>query len=94
MPPLLYHSPVKIRVECYSGYRGDEEPRAFWLGSRRFEVVELQDRWLNPERRYFKVRVDDGRRFILRHDESSGEWQLAALVGPERGGPGGGVTLH
>ena len=33
-----------IRVECYAGYRGEEEPRAFWLGERRLGVLELVDR--------------------------------------------------
>ena len=72
---------MKIRVECHAGYRGEEEPRAFTLGERRFGVVEILDRWLEPQHRYFKVRVDDERRFILRHDSGSGEWELAALVG-------------
>jgi hypothetical protein len=75
---------LTIRVECYAGYRGEQEPRAFTLGERRFAVVEIVDRWLDPRHRYFKVKVDDGRRFILRHDAGSGEWELAALVGEER----------
>jgi hypothetical protein len=76
---------LKIRVECYAGYRGEEEPRAFTLGERRFAVLEILDRWLEPRHRYFKVKVDDERRFILRHDSASGEWELAALVGHDTG---------
>ena len=72
---------MNIRVECHAGYRGEGEPRAFTLGERRFAVLEILDRWLDPEHRYFKVRVDDGRMFVLRHDTSSGQWELAALVG-------------
>jgi hypothetical protein len=75
---------LKISVECYAGHRGEEEPRAFTLGETRFAVVEILDRWLDPEHRYFKVAAHDGRRFILRHDSASGEWELAALVGTER----------
>jgi hypothetical protein len=75
---------MKIRVECYAGYRGEEEPRGFTLGARRFAVLEILDRWIEPRERYFKVRVDDERRFILRHDSVSGDWELAALVGEER----------
>jgi len=74
-------SALRIRVECHAGYRGEEEPRAFTLGERSFAVVEILDRWLDPAHRYFKVRVDDERRFILRHDSVTGEWDLAALVG-------------
>jgi hypothetical protein len=72
---------MNIRVECHAGYRGEEEPRAFTLGERRFAVLEILDRWLDPEHRYFKVKVDDGRMFVLRHDAASGSWELAALVG-------------
>src|SRR3989304_871874 len=84
---------MRIRVECYAGYRGEEEPRAFWLGERRVEGIGPQARGLPPQHRYFKVRVDDGRRFILRHDEPSGNWELAGLVGPERRTFGGPKTL-
>jgi hypothetical protein len=72
---------MNIRVECYAGHRGEEEPRAFTLGERRFVVHAIEDRWFHPEHRYFTVLVDDGRRFVLRHDSLSGEWELAALVG-------------
>jgi hypothetical protein len=85
---------MKIQVECHAGYRDAEEPRAFTLGSRRFGVVEIIDRWLAPDHRYFKVKSDDGRVFVLRHDANSGEWELAALVGSERRDLNGTHTLH
>jgi hypothetical protein len=84
---------MKIRVECYAGYRGEEEPRAFTLGERRFEVKQILDRWIAPDYRYFKVRADDGRTLILRHD-ASGDWDLAGLVGPEPGPRGAAKALH
>jgi hypothetical protein len=40
------------------------------------------------------VKVDDGRTFVLRHDTSSGEWDLAALVGPMPSIAGDGETRH
>jgi hypothetical protein len=75
------HFPFRLRVESYAGHRGEEEPRAFTLGERRFGVEEILDRWLEPRTRYFKVRADDGRSFILRHDAVDDSWDLAALVG-------------
>ena len=69
-----------ICVECYAGHRGEEEPRAFTMGDTRFAPLEVVDRWLHPEHRYFKVRVPDGRLFVLRLDERSGRWELAALA--------------
>lgn len=71
---------MKLRVECYSGYRGEQEPRAFWLGERRLEVAALVDRWLAPDHRYFKCLAGDGNFYILRYDEASGEWELGAFT--------------
>lgn len=69
---------MAIRVECYSGYRGEQEPLAFWLGDRRLEVRSVADRWFAPEQRWFKVDADDGNLYVLRHDEASGDWEIAA----------------
>ena len=71
---------MAIRIECYAGYRGEEEPCVFWLGERRLEVVELVDRWYDPDYRYYRCRADDGDCYVLRHDELSGEWDLAAFT--------------
>lgn len=68
-----------IAVECYAGYRGEEEPRAFVLGTRRLEVTAIQDRWVAPDHRYFKVAASDGDTYILRHDEQTGAWTLGAF---------------
>jgi hypothetical protein len=65
-----------IRVECHAGHRAEEEPRAFWIGERRLEVVEILDRWLAPAHRYFKVRADDAGTCILRHDTTVERWEL------------------
>jgi hypothetical protein len=72
---------MALRVECYAGYRGDQEPLAFWLGERRFAVRGVVDRWFAPTQRWFKVDADDGRMYVLRHDEATSDWELAALVG-------------
>lgn len=63
-----------VRVECYSGYRGEEAPRRFFPGDRTVEVVEVLDRWLTPDHRYFKVRGDDGDVHVLRHDPEADVW--------------------
>jgi hypothetical protein len=70
---------MRIRVECYAGYRGEQEPRAFVVGDRRLDVVAIRDRWLSLEHRYFKVAASDGDTYVLRHDERSGEWTLGAF---------------
>lgn len=71
---------MTIRVECYAGFRGEQEPLRFHLGGRRVEVLEIVDRWVEPQRRWFKCRTDDGHTYILSHDEESGAWEIAAFT--------------
>lgn len=74
---------MSIRVECYAGFRAEQEPIAFWLGERKIAVRAILDRWFAPNQRWFRVDADDGHVYVLRHDESSGQWELAAFT---RGG--------
>lgn len=67
---------MHIRVECYAGYRGEETPRRFWLGSRKIEVSEIQDRWIAPDYRYFRLVGDDDSVYIIRHDMETLDWEL------------------
>jgi hypothetical protein len=66
---------LQIRVECYAGHRGEETPRTLHLGERRVDVIEVLDRWLAPDHRYFKVRASDGI-YIVRHQTNAGHWEL------------------
>ena len=68
----------RVHVECYAGYRGEEEPRRFESKDCRLEVEEVIDRWLDPTHRYFKVRASDDVVYVLRHDVDSGDWELTA----------------
>ena len=60
--------------------RGAPEPLAVWFGERRVGVRAIVDRWFAPTRRWFRVDADDGQLYVLRHDEATGEWELAALT--------------
>ena len=68
---------MNLKVECYSGYRGEETPRCFWMGDRKIKVVKVIDRWLSPDHRYFKILGDDQSIYILRHETKLWEWELA-----------------
>lgn len=67
---------LRIVVDCYAGYRGEETPRRFSIGERSIEIVEIIDRWLAPDHRYFKVKGDDGDRYIVRHEVRTDTWEL------------------
>ena len=81
----MAQSDLIIRVVCDAGYRGDESPRRFYLGDREIEVVEVVDRWLAPDHRYFKVRADDGGVYILRQDTVNDRWELTLFDSGRRG---------
>ena len=67
---------MQIRVDCYAGYRGEETPRFIKLADNKIEVLQVLDRWLAPDHRYFKILGDDEATYIIRHDSVSGQWKL------------------
>jgi hypothetical protein len=69
-----------MKICVYGPTRGGEEqPRVFYLGARRLPVVAILGRWLDAGHRFYEVSVDDGRRFVLRHEPVAGHWELAAV---------------
>ena len=67
---------MQVRVDCYAGYRGEETPRYIKMADNKIEVMEVLDRWLAPDHRYFKILGDDEATYIIRHDGESGLWEL------------------
>jgi hypothetical protein len=66
-----------IRVECTANDSAD--PGAIWFGERRVEVLAVTDRWHGTNQRWWKVQTIDGL-YIVRLDESTRTWELAAVV--------------
>ena len=75
---------MRICVLSRTGRGGEYDPQVFHLGQRRLPVVAVLEQWTEAQHRYFKVRVEDGRRFVLRHDPATGTWEIAAAYGGER----------
>ena len=70
-----------VEVQCYAGYRADERPVRLRLGEETLEVVEVEDRWYSPGETFFRVRVANGDRYVLRHVEAQDTWSLEAFRG-------------
>lgn len=71
---------MTVEVQTYSGYKADERPLRFRVrGGEWREVVEVADRWYDPDAIYFRARADDGSFYVLRHREGTGEWTLEAF---------------
>ena len=49
------------------------------LSGRRYEVVEVEDRWYSAKAMYFRVVASDGNRYVLRLDEDADLWSLEAF---------------
>ncbi|MEJ2587016.1 MAG: hypothetical protein P8165_05435 [Deltaproteobacteria bacterium] len=69
---------TKTRVECYAGYRGEETPRRFWYAGMPISIEETEKQWIEPDCRYFRVRGDDSRIYILRQDTRTYQWEVRA----------------
>jgi hypothetical protein len=70
---------MKICVLCRARRLGPD-PYVFYLAQRRHYVVAILDRWTEPPLRYFDVRAEDGRRFVLCHDPATQAWQLVGAL--------------
>jgi hypothetical protein len=66
-----------IRVDCYSGYKADERPTKLYLAAGRvLEISAIEDRWYSPDATFFRVVVQGGDRYVLRHTEAQDIWTL------------------
>ncbi len=71
---------LSVKVESYSGYKANERPTRLKLGERTLEVEEVEDRWYAPGETYFRVRVEGGDRYVLRHLEAQDVWGLEGFT--------------
>jgi hypothetical protein len=79
-PSMSTTGELTVRVEACAGHLGEAIPCRFFLGPRQVDVAEVVDRWLGSDRRYFKVRGDDGDFYILRHEPLDDRWELTLFA--------------
>ena len=68
-----------VRVECYSGYKGDERPVRLQLADEFVDVFQVEDRWYSPGATYFRVLLANGERYVLRREDVQDVWTLQAF---------------
>ena len=71
-----------VHVECYAGYKDDERPAKLQIGDEMVEVTEVEDRWYSPGATYFRVRLKNGERYIVRREDAQDVWTLEAFRSP------------
>ena len=74
---------MRVRVECYSGYKANEKPVTFYLGERKLEVKELLDRWYGEDYDYFKLLGDDLSTYVLKYHRVQDYWELVFYSAPD-----------
>ena len=80
-------------MESYAGYKSDERPLRVQFGERVEEVRSVEERWYSPGATYFRVVVESGDRYILRHDDAQDVWTLEGFR-VARGEKGGNYAFH
>jgi hypothetical protein len=76
-----YRGCVRISVRSRTGRKG-KEPSSFCLGRCELYVTGILERRELTGIYRFKVRVHDGRRFVIRHQPATDRWELDAVYGP------------
>jgi len=65
-----------VQVISYAGYKADESPRFLKLGDALLPIAEIEDRWYSPGDTFFRVVMESGDRYLLRHVEAQDQWTL------------------
>ncbi len=68
----------ELKVDCYSGYRHPERPCSFTWQGKTFKIVQVEQEWLEPDSRFFRVRADDEYIYELCYNETEDKWWLTA----------------
>ena len=74
----------RVLVETYSGYKADERPVRVTIDGQANEVAEVEDRWYSPGATFFRVRLANGERYVLRRIEAQEVWVIEAYRSSDR----------
>lgn len=66
------------KVSCYSGFTYAERPLSFVWNGQVLDVKAVENTWVEPGKRHFRVRADDTL-FELCYDEFKDEWSVTDL---------------
>src|SRR5690349_15818520 len=77
---LRYNSSMAlpIQVTCYSGYKPNERPCTFVIDEVLYDIHEVLARWYEPDHLFFKVLTTNGKKFVLRCERNTEEWELCS----------------
>jgi hypothetical protein len=68
-----------VEVQCYAGRKGEERPVRFRIGEHDHMVEEIIEQWYGPDASFYKIRADDDRSYLLRHQTANDRWVVEPI---------------
>jgi hypothetical protein len=68
----------RVHVETYAGYKADQRPLRVTIDGLAHDVAEIEDRWYSPGATFFRLRLANGERYVLRRVEAQDVWVIEA----------------
>jgi hypothetical protein len=65
-----------VNVECYSGYKYGERPKAIELQGKRIPILKIIKQWQSKTGPCFIVETSDQQSFELHYYELQGNWEV------------------
>ena len=63
-------------VKCYSGHTYAQRPEIFFWQNKEHKISRIDEEWLEPGKRFFKVTTEDEKQFELCYNEIQDQWWL------------------
>ena len=68
-----------LEVYCYSGHNYATRPVSFRWQGREYAVADIEQYWLEPGQRCFRLRTRDSNIFQLCYNEADNTWAIVNL---------------
>jgi len=66
----------EVKVKCYSGSAYADRPESFLFQGTEYKVSKIEDEWLEPGKKFFRVVTEDEKLFELCYNEAHDKWWL------------------
>jgi len=66
----------EVQVKCYSGLTYAERPKSFLWKNKQLKIASIENEWLEPGKKFFRVVTEDEKVFELCYNEAQDKWWL------------------
>jgi hypothetical protein len=65
-----------LEVKCYSGHTYAQRPESFFWQNKEHKISRIEEEWLEPGKRFFRIVTEDEKLFELCYNEAHDQWWL------------------